>query len=44
MTYLAGAFAVAWLLTFALVISMIQRQRRLEQEIAALREILEKQR
>ncbi|NOZ29707.1 MAG: CcmD family protein [Chloroflexi bacterium] len=41
MAYLAGAFAVAWLLTFAYLLSLVQRQRRLEQDIAMLREMLE---
>jgi uncharacterized membrane protein len=34
--YLVAAYAVFWALTFALVGSIWARQRRLEQEIAAL--------
>lgn len=34
--YLVAAYAVFWLLTFVLVLSMWARQRRLEREIAAL--------
>ena len=41
MVYLAAAYAVFWLLTFVLVFSMWVRQRRLEQEIAALQAKLE---
>jgi CcmD family protein len=35
MVYLVAAYAVFWLLTFVLVLSMWVRQRRLEQDIAA---------
>jgi len=41
MVYLVAAYAVFWLLTFVLVFSMWVRQRRLEQEIAALQDRLE---
>ena len=34
--YLVAAYAVFWALTFVLVFSIWFRQRRLEQEIAAL--------
>jgi CcmD family protein len=34
--YLLVAYGVFWTLTFVLVISMWARQRRLEQELAAL--------
>ena len=34
--YLLSAYVVFWLLTFVLVFSIWFRQRRLEQEIAAL--------
>ncbi|HEY65470.1 MAG TPA: CcmD family protein [Caldilineae bacterium] len=43
MAYLAGAFAIAWLLTFGYLLSLIQRQRRLERDIAIVREMLEAQ-
>ena len=38
--YLVAAYAVFWGLTFALVISIWVRQRRLEREITALRTLL----
>jgi len=40
MTYLAAAYAVFWGLTFLYVFSIARRQRRLQQEIRALQEIL----
>jgi CcmD family protein len=40
MTYLAAAYAVFWGLTFLYVFSIARRQRRLQQEICALQEIL----
>ena len=36
LAYLLSAYAVFWVLTFALVFSIWARQRRLEREIAAL--------
>jgi CcmD family protein len=36
LVYLVAAYAVFWMLTFALVFSVWVRQRRLEREIAAL--------
>jgi CcmD family protein len=36
LVYLVAAYAVFWLLTFALVFSIWVRQRRLEREIVAL--------
>ncbi len=41
MAYLAGAFAVAWLLVFGYVLTLVRRQRQLEQDIALLREVLQ---
>jgi CcmD family protein len=41
MAYLAGAFAVAWLLIFGYVFMLVRRQRQLEQDIALLRELLQ---
>ena len=38
--YLLSAYLVFWALTFALVLSIWVRQRRLEREIARLREPL----
>ena len=34
--YLVAAYGVFWLLTFALVVSIWARQRRIDREIAAL--------
>ncbi len=39
--YLTAAYAVFWVLTFALVLSIGVRQRRLEQRISALKAQLE---
>jgi CcmD family protein len=36
LVYLLAAYAVFWVVTFALVFSIWARQRRLEREIAAL--------
>ncbi len=36
--YLAAAYAVFWVLTFALVFSIWARQRRMEQELRTLQE------
>lgn len=41
MTYLAAAYAVFWVLTFALVFSMFQRQRNLSRQVDDLRRALE---
>lgn len=41
MAYLAGAFAVAWLLVFGYMLTLIRRQRRLEEELALLQEALQ---
>jgi CcmD family protein len=41
MAYLAGAFAVAWILVFGFVFTLVQRQGKLEQDIAVLRELVE---
>lgn len=40
MIYLAGGFFVVWAVVFFFVLSMVQRERALEREIAALREVL----
>ena len=39
--YLLSAYLVFWVLTFALVLSIWVRQRRLEREVASLRRPLE---
>jgi CcmD family protein len=41
MTYLFAAYAVFWGLTFAYVFTIASRQKRLENEIRALRQSLE---
>ena len=40
LTYLAAAYAVFWGLTFLYVFSIGSRQRRLQREVDALREML----
>jgi len=40
MFYLATAYAAFWAITFVLVFSISSRQKRLERELAALREVL----
>lgn len=42
MVYLFAAYAVFWALTFAYVFSINSRQKRLQNEIEALRRTLEK--
>jgi CcmD family protein len=44
MGYLVAAYAVFWALTFLYVFSISRRQKRLEQEIQTLRQILEEDR
>lgn len=43
MSYLFAAYAVFWALTFAYVFSIASRQKRLENEIKALRQDLKGQ-
>ena len=43
MSYLFGAYAVFWALTFAYVFSIASRQKRLENEIKALKQDLKGQ-
>jgi CcmD family protein len=43
MSYLFAAYAVFWALTFAYVFSIASRQKRLENEIKALRQGLKGQ-
>jgi CcmD family protein len=43
MTYLFAAYAVFWGLTFAYVFTIASRQKRLENEIRALRQSLERE-
>jgi CcmD family protein len=39
MAFMVGAYLVIWLATFIFVFSIMQRQRTMQREIAALREI-----
>lgn len=41
LVYLFAAYAVFWVVTFAFVLSMSRRQKRLQREIEALRQALE---
>jgi CcmD family protein len=42
--YLVAAYAVFWVFTFVFVLSLWARQRRIERDIAALKERLERAR
>lgn len=39
MAFMVGAYLVIWLASFAFIISMVRRQRNLQREIDALREL-----
>ena len=41
MIYMAGAYLIIWAASFALIISMLRRQNKLNAELSALREIAE---
>jgi hypothetical protein len=41
MTYLVAAYLVFWAISFGLVLSMVFRQRRLQADLQALREIVD---
>ncbi len=41
MAYLVAAYAVLWAISFGLVVSLVSRQRRLEAELEALRQVVE---
>ena len=41
MSYLWAAYAVFWIMTFALVFSVFARQKAVERDVAALRALLE---
>ena len=43
MGYLVAAYAVFWVITFGLIFSISARQRKLQQELEALREIYTRQ-
>ena len=42
MEYLAGGMIIFWIATFLFVWSISRRQRKLEEEIAVLREVVDK--
>ena len=39
MIYMVAGYLIIWLASFALIISMVQRQRQLRQELESLREM-----
>ncbi|NLE77252.1 MAG: hypothetical protein GX605_10945 [Chloroflexi bacterium] len=41
MTYMVAAYAVFWLITFALVFAIYHRQQGLQRQVAALRRTLD---
>jgi hypothetical protein len=41
MTYLVAAYAVLWAISFGLVLSIVLRQRRLQQELRVLRQVVD---
>ena len=41
MAYMVAAYMIIWLASFALIISMVKRQRDLQRELSTLREILD---
>jgi len=43
MVFLVAAFTVIWLVTFAFILSMAAKQRRLAEEIESLREQLDRE-
>jgi CcmD family protein len=44
MAYMVAAYFVIWLASFAFILSMVRRQRNLQREIEALREVAQEQR
>jgi len=41
MTYMVAGYLIIWLASFALILSMVFRQRKIDQELALLREALQ---
>jgi hypothetical protein len=41
MTYMVAGYLIIWLVSFILILSMVFRQRRIDQELALLREALQ---
>ncbi len=44
MVYMVAAYLVIWAVAFALILSMVYRQRRIDSELAALEEALREER
>ena len=40
MTYMVAAYLIIWLVSFVLILSMVFRQRKIDQELVLLREAL----
>jgi hypothetical protein len=41
MTYMVAGYLVIWLISFILILSMVSRQRKIDAELALLRETLQ---
>jgi CcmD family protein len=41
MVYLIGAYLIIWIVSFALILTMVSRQRKIDKELALLREALQ---
>ena len=41
MTYMVAGYLIIWLVSFALILSMVLRQRKIDQELVILREALQ---
>jgi hypothetical protein len=41
MTYMAAGYLIIWLVSFVLILSMVFRQRKIDQELAILRGALQ---
>ena len=41
MTYMAAGYLIIWLVSFVLILSMVFRQRKIDQELVFLREALQ---
>jgi CcmD family protein len=41
MTYMVAAYLIIWLVSFVLILSMVFRQRKIDQELAVLSEVVQ---
>jgi hypothetical protein len=41
MTYMVAGYLIIWLISFVLILSMVFRQRKIDQELAVLRDALQ---